>query len=339
MKRLIYIISIVFLVISVVSCEKKFELKLDSDNIIKVECFPGVADSIYVRVAPCISVNSKYNYSNFDPDVVLAVNGEDIPLKYDGKYYIADYDPSPGDEIRVKVSERGFDDVEAVTQVPIPIDNMKLETEVYDITQTKVVDQEEGPNLDLRLKVRLTVDDPAGSVDAYGIQFVRELIYTYESIYESGIDTSYNYSSGIVVDMQDNPLLPQTSTVFRTRFDGYTFNTYNSLTMFMDRSFNGKTHTLEVENRFQQDYSYSGEAYDQDGNPYDYSYSTKYRYKLRLYKMTSEFSRYAYAQHQIDENSFAEAGLAPAGYAYSNVTNGAGALAGVLMYETDWLEL
>ena len=44
-------------------------------------------------------------------------------------------------------------------------------------------------------------------------------------------------------------------------------------------------------------------------------------------------------QHQIDENSFAEAGLAPAGYAYSNVTNGAGALAGVLMYETDWLEL
>ena len=45
--------------------------------------------------------------------------------------------------------------------------------------------------------------------------------------------------------MGDNPLLPQTSSVLNVNYNGYSFECYESLTMFMDKDFNGEDHLLE----------------------------------------------------------------------------------------------
>lgn len=342
MRRTIYILTAVIVAMLLgTGCEKEFDLKMDNDgNIIKVECFPGVTDSIYVRVVPCVGLKSTYDVSKFKPSVTLAVNGESVPVFWDGEYYVGDRKALPGDQVKVEVSAEGFESVESQTEIPTPVQGMKLEWDVYDITETKVVDVPyDGVNYNLRLRVKLTLDDPAGSVDAYGIQFVREQIYDYQQGGEHYVDTTYHYMAGVTGDMSDNPLLPQNSSVVSVDFDGYTMNTYNSLMMFMDRNFNGKTVTLEAENRYAEDLHLSGDVVvNPEGATVPYTTDITYRYKIRVYKMTSDFSRYAYAHHQMSENIFAEVGLAPAGYAYTNITNGAGALAGVLMYETEWFK-
>lgn len=353
MKREINIFLILMMALLGTSCEVEFDLKMEGENIIFVECLPGVTDYISVSVRPCVAVNSSYDVKNFRPDVKVFVNGDMVPVtKQEGAdvprggaagSYVADVAPLPDDEIKVVVSADGFETVESVTRVPVPVSYDGLEYEVFDMTdeqQTKDVGQSPGVNYNLRLRVKWPIKDDPYATDAYGIQLVREQQYEYYAKDSNGEffdkDTTLACYSGIITAMGDNPLLPQTSSVLNVNYNGYSFECYESLTMFMDKDFNGEDHILEGI------WTYNEGMHAEDkGENGDYIYITdiKYRYKIRLYKMTSDFSRYAYAQNQIDENIFGEVGLAPAGYAFTNIINGAGVLAGVLMYETDWLEL
>lgn len=64
----------------------------------------------------------------------------------------------------------------------------------------------------------------------------------------------------------------------------------------------------------------------------------KERYKAVIYRLSPEFFKYAEAQNHLDNNMLAEIGLAPASFAYTNVTNGLGLFAGVAVAETEWFE-
>ena len=348
MRRLIYILGYALMVVVLFSCEEKFDLRMKGDNMIFVESYPGVEDFIALRVGPAVSLNSDYDVSGFSPDVKLMVNGDMVAVEYlrqgdslrgiPAGYYVADYAPVPGDRVNVTVSADGFETVESETVVPDSFGDYKLEYLVYDSSvDTKVMDMEivDGINYNLRLKVKLDIQDSPVAGDAYGIQFVRELDYLVEYPDSIQRDTTLYYQSGQVPDMSDNPLLPQTGTVIDVNFNGISCDSYDGVTMFMDRKFNGQYATLEAEVRFNEDHTYSYVDYQEQ----EVKVTSKYRYKIRIYKFTPDFSRYAYAQNQIDNNLFGEIGLAPAGYAYSNIKNGAGILAGALMLETDWLDL
>ncbi len=348
MRRLVYILGCALMAVLLISCEEKFDLRMKGDNMIFVESYPGVEDFIALRIGPAVSLNSNYDVSKFSPEIKLLVNGNMVDVEYlkqgdpirgiPSGYYVADYAPISGDRVNLAVSADGFETVESETVVPDPFGDYNLEYFVYDSSvETKDVDMDygEGVNLNLRLRVKLGIQDGPVAGDAYGIQFVRELDYLVEYPDSIQRDTTLYYQSGQVLDMSDNPLLPQTSTVFDVNFNGVSCDSYDGVTMFMDRKFNGQYTTLETETRFNEDHSYTYEDY----NEKEVKVTSRYRYKIRLYKFTSDFSRYAYAQEQIDNNVFGEIGLAPAGYAYSNITGGAGVLAGVLMYETEWLDL
>jgi hypothetical protein len=352
MRRLIYILGCALMVVVLFSCEKKFDLKMGGEKIIFVECFPGIKDFIALKVLPALPLNCDYDINRFSPDVKLMVNGDMVEVKYmeqgdslrgiPAGYWVAEYAPLPDDKVKVVVSADGFETVESESVVPIPLSDYRLDYEVYDATQgTKAVIKPAEyvgpePNYNLWLNVRVEVKDSPKAGDAYGIQFVRETISTYVN-FLGGVqrDTSVYYSSGVVPDMSDTPLLPQTSTILNVKFDGISCNTYDGVIMFLDRKFNGGSVVLEAVNTYSQGFTI--EEKDETGR--HALYSEKCRYKIRIYRFTSDFSRYAYAQNQIDNNIFGEIGLAPAGYAYSNIKNGAGILAGALMLETDWLDL
>lgn len=63
------------------------------------------------------------------------------------------------------------------------------------------------------------------------------------------------------------------------------------------------------------------------------------RLKVRLYRFSKEFFRYGVALEHIRDNDLAEVGLAPAAYAYSNVSGGVGILASWTVRETNWFSL
>ena len=64
----------------------------------------------------------------------------------------------------------------------------------------------------------------------------------------------------------------------------------------------------------------------------------KERYKAVIYRLSPEFFKFAEAQNHLDNNMLAEIGLAPASFAYTNITNGLGLFAGVAVAETEWFE-
>ena len=69
------------------------------------------------------------------------------------------------------------------------------------------------------------------------------------------------------------------------------------------------------------------------------NYEQRDRFKVRLYRFSKEFFRYGVALDHARNNDLAEIGLAPAAYAYTNVTGGVGILAGWNVRETDWFSL
>ena len=87
------------------SCEKKFDLKMDGEKIIFVECFPGIKDFIALKVLPALPLNCDYDINRFSPDVKLMVNGDMVEVKYmeqgdslrgiPNGYWVAEYAPLP----------------------------------------------------------------------------------------------------------------------------------------------------------------------------------------------------------------------------------------------------
>ena len=131
------------------SCEKKFDLKMDGEKIIFVECFPGIKDFIALKVLPALPLNCDYDINSFSPDVKLMVNGDMVEVKYmeqgdslrgiPAGYWVAEYAPLPDDKVKVAVSADGFETVESETVVPIPLSDYKLDYEVYDAVADTVV--------------------------------------------------------------------------------------------------------------------------------------------------------------------------------------------------------
>lgn len=63
------------------------------------------------------------------------------------------------------------------------------------------------------------------------------------------------------------------------------------------------------------------------------------RYKVCLYRFPRAFYRYAVSVDNVENNVFAQYGLAPAAFSYTNVSGGVGVLAGWTVRETDWIVL
>ena len=109
-------------------------------------------------------------------------------------------------------------------------------------------------------------------------------------------------------------------------FNGWSFgNAWSMVRVWPDTGFSGQETTLYMPTRDIVSYVGNYEQHD--------------RFKVRLYRVSNEFFRYGVALEHMRSNTLAEAGLAPAAYAYSNVRGGVGVLAAWNVCETGWLTL
>lgn len=337
--RYIRYIFTMFLSALCVSCVVPFDMKLDDEPIICLNAFPGVEDVVVFSIEPAYSLSNSAVHPDFSPIIRFTVNGDEIPVvqntgfcissDYPEERYIADYRPSPGDEMTIEVSSEGFETVHAHTTIPQPFPERRI-----DYRTVEVGDREYNV-------VSVTFKDNEKTSDAYGLQIFNEIIREF-------IDTTeiyrHYYAGEQIAD--DYDMAPETLEGMPIHFEGTVMGGW-SLAGWDDSDFNGKEKTLEAvvnthswygtsayESFFEQEYIHW--EYDPERDCQIMADALEHN-KLYLYTMSEEFYRYAVAQELIDENAGMFAGIAPSNFCYSNVENGYGAFAGVWRVETDWI--
>ena len=326
-----YIKHIFFLILcfSGMSCVTPFDLDLDDEPVIFLESFPGDDDVVAFRIQPAYSKSNSASRPEFRPEILFTVNGDPIPVRqnvgkslsgrYEESFYIADYKPSPGDEMTVEVSSEGFRTIHAETSVPDVFPQRKIDY------RTETVGEREMNILYVK------PEDGSRNHYAYGLQIMREETRHYP---DTTIVNTSRYIGGQIPDYYD--LVPGSMNGMSVEINGWGVSVWkagagNNLHMVLNSySYDGSDYDLF--------FGYQGEEmqYDDNGNELGlYTYETRNR--IVLYTMSEEFYKYAVAQELVEDNAGFIAGLAPSNFCYSNVKGGYGAFAGVTSVCTDWI--
>lgn len=322
MKRLLIII---LAAAALCGCEMDFTVSATAEAKLYLQCTPGVCDTTIIQLYRTVPVGTVYSGSKFleDADVTFRVNNVPRDVKYaaektgsvmPGCRYVVEK-VNPGDVIEITASAEGVKSVSASTRVPDLFPEYKLtDTGKY-------------------LKVDFH-DDPA-TEDRYGMMIIAERTLV------SAEHGTFVQTRGLTpIDDSDGGILALVATEAKNYIDvsfcGWAFGDYyNIVRIWSDENSNGKDMSLALQ--FGNAYFETPGYRDAQGRWRSVQGEETIRYKLKLYRFTKEFHNWALAQDNIANNSFAELGVAPAAFAYTNVTDGVGIFAGCSMVETDWL--
>lgn len=320
MKKFLYIILAAAVVCS---CEVEFDVDAPTSYKLYLQCLPGASDTTIVQLYSTVPVGVVHKGSEFldAADIDFRINGVTREVKYAGEntgsvmkgcWYITDK-ISPKDAVEVRASAEGLAEIHAVTAIPPRFPQ-------YSFNYT-------GNAVSVEFK------DDADTEDYYGLIVYCEC--TTESEHVHTVETQglepYDEAEGLWGARLSTSYLD-------VPFCGWAYGYFKTIVrVWDDQKCNGKEMSLSLP---------MGSAYfsepryrDEDGSWHvDIPFTQTIRYKLRLYRFSKEFYQYAVALDNIENNQLSSMGLAPASYAFTNVENGVGILAGCSMVETDWFD-
>ena len=318
-----------------VSCTAPFDMDLDDDPVIYLESFPGGDEFVVFDIRPAYSKSNTPKKPEFNPEVTLTVNGEQIPVtlntgscvtgKYPESRYIAEYRPVPGDKMRVDVSSEGFKSVYAETTVPeaFPARKIDYRTETFG-------------DMDLNM-IYVTPDNSSAKLYGYAMQIYEESEYDYT---DSVKVYTYWYTGDRVSDYYD--MAPGGMEGMEVTFNKHEISIWQSGIQ------DGEEDIMQValpsyksqgKESYDLFFPYESEenVYDEWGEEIIGTVIRRSRHKLILYSLSDEFYKYMIAKELTDTNAGFFAGLAPSNFCYTNVKGGYGAFAAVSWVETDWI--
>ncbi|MDO5442738.1 MAG: DUF4249 domain-containing protein [Bacteroidia bacterium] len=320
MKKLLYIIMAAA---AVCACEMDFEVDAPTSSKIYLQCLPGANDTTIIQLYPTVPVGVVYKGSELldDAEVDFRVNGVSCDVKHadektgsvmKGCWYITDK-IVPEDVVDVRAKAEGLAEIHATAAIPSRFPQ-------YNFNYS-------GKAVTVEFK-----DDPS-TEDYYGMIVYCECTTDSEHVHkvetvglEPTDDAEGLWGASLSTNYLDVPFCGWAYGYFRT-----------VVRVWSDDKSNGKDMKLTL--NLGSAYFGAPSYLDEDGKWHrDEVYTQTIRYKLRLYRFSKEFYSYALALDNIENNRFSSIGLAPATYAYSNVENGVGILAGCSMVETDWFE-
>lgn len=305
MKRFVF--ALIMSVLALQGCETRFDLKgMSEDPKIYVYGVAGMSDTTSFRVCKTVPVSGMS-----DPSASREVSS--IELTVDGKAVTltkADAD-TPGvpkgywwtaEDIlggSEVVLRASADGAEDVSSVF----HMPEEMPAFEVIYTSAP------------AFKFTFKDDGSTEDCYAI-----MVYGECTRVKDGEATVYVRAC--------DPYEPDEDFGMETRKDYLDVDINDGTArLWSDAEFNGQEVSLSLEV-----WTYFDGIHN---SKYD---EVKERYKAVIYRLSPEFFKYAEAQNHLDNNMLAEIGLAPASFAYTNVTNGLGLFAGVAVAETEWFE-
>jgi len=320
MKKIIYIILATVLVCG---CEMEFEVEVPTSSKLYLQCIPGASDTTIIQLYRTVPVGTVYKGSEFldYADIDFRINGATKSVKLaeektgsvmKGCWFITEH-INPDDVINIRAMADGAEEICATTVIPSKFPTYSFNYTGRDITVNFKDDEDTEDYYGLIVYCECTTEsEHIHTVETKGLTPSDEA----EGLWGASLSTNY----------LDVP------------FCGWAYGySQNVVRVWGDEKSNGKDMKLSL-NIGSVYFSRPGYR-DENGKWHaDETYTQTFRYKLRLYRFSKEFYYYAVALDNIENNQFSWLGLAPASFAFSNVENGVGILAGCSMEETDWFD-
>ena len=318
MSNIRYIFGMLAILLLTVACEcEEFEIFIPTTPKLVLLCCPGVADTTVIQLYKTIPVGNTYSGSPFldDASFDFTVNGKALIVEHaidrkgsvpKGCWFVPQGFKA-GDKVEVRVSAKGAESITASTVIPKEAPDFK-----YFFKENYPEDYN---------NLTISFADDSADNDWYGVAVECE-----RTKIEDGA-TTIDYSllapkkeetglNGVTIDKE----------YLDISFTGWSFGSWSyPIRIWPDSAFSGKDVELSL---------LLGDGYFswEDGE-----YELSMRYRIRLYRFSREFFRYASSLDDIANNNFAVGGIAPMPLSYTNVINGAGALAGWTMRQSDWI--
>lgn len=370
MKKIIYILISFVSLLLLVSCEKEFDAnKYFGKSKTILNFVPSNDyDTTYLYVQATTPLNESKTPVKTSVDYLMAkVNGQEIPLTYAGstgefgsECYYTTYKFSAGDKVEVESALSDHEKVDGKCVVPKPF------PEYTYVVRRELVDGYYDTCFDINY------DNSLSNTGYYGVELVVETHSVYQSgKYNDQGEVEWDPARDTVTIASANPSVTNdmiiagggqaflivypssyngTFTRIRKTGDDYYYSHYASVLAWDDvpeKSGEKGFHQLRVSGG----YIDSEEERDYDAliswNP-DGTYETErrrskskyeHRFKLRFYAFSQEYYSKLKSDDNKSNNDFAELGLAPAAFTYTNINNGLGVCGSYMVSETDWFKL
>ncbi len=330
MKKILFLLS----VLALQSCEYIVDLDgFDKNPRLYVLGMPGESDTTVVMLRPTIPMGDKNapEVSLDDAEVILTVNGEQVPLSVadestpdlpSGSRYTL-HPVLPGDELEFRASVDGVQPVMTECKVP----DAFPEYEIMLDTEEKVVNG----NLKTYLNITVDIKGAQETDDCYAMKVYRE---TDTFGYDAGNSKKYNFMYPKIAGANDYdypiyqfPLLVN----YGGGIDIFS-DKYAPMLVFQDNMSAEWNHRLEFVTEYVGDSIYSDNYYNNGAE-----YGLRYRYKIFLYRLSPELLRFIKANLVQTDNVTILFAMAPPSYVYTNIRGGVGIFGGITRTETEWL--
>jgi hypothetical protein len=345
-------------------CEYDFPLKSAGDeDRLTVVAAVNEDGTMFVDVETTVPINKYADGDKADTSLTkleLSVNGRPCALvrqdslykesSLSGNRFWKTVEPiRPGDEVEIAAKGASTKEVRSTFTMPSAPVISSIESGVH---VSELSDLADYGLFDVRVKsqyFKVRIAD-ASDEDYYGIRLLRERNSTF--IYENGeVDNTTQTSYEDIQDSESGSSAIQygTNRFFCADYDGITANryTYPNGTYLFPGSIlrDGAVEFISYyypSGDFKREQSY----WEQDPDTGEYhEYKVKYRliekisYRIQLYKVSPELYHYCRSLYMIDNNLFAEVGLSPSNFSYTNITGGFGVLGGLSATQSDWIRV
>lgn len=352
MKRLIYLAT---LMLCIAGCKDEVNIEnLNNQVKLVVYCMPTASDTTYIYVSKSVPVRSYKDSVKVEwvdnARISYTVNGENRHAEHIGEgYYRVVSRQKTGDNISLRVSAEGMNDVSSSVTIPepVPIGNINVkEVTVYDSYNTRrnIYAQvsatfTDDPKTRCHYAVRVRLKHYQGYAREYNRDGTRSASYdTYATYLELKDPGYYDFSEVHLTDSAysypeihtENEELLMPPTLLDEDF-GFSNDFFGNFCIFDDASINGKTHTLHLNIDPYSTYKHYNKH---NGSFKDYNFAKAYQ--VELIRITPDYYRFLRALNDLDNNELAKSGFSQIKPMQSNIAGGLGLMGGWNKSVTGW---
>lgn len=329
------------------SCEKYVDFPADNDGRIHISAMLGTGDQDRIDVT--VSQPALGNETVTADEVGLCLEADGTPValvksesQQDGTVsYSLEGTFAPGQKIVLRADAEGLPSVRAVTAVPQPLPQVRVEPRTVESYR----DRDDAQNMADLYPVRnfhIVLDEKPQDNSYFAVQILRKTVYDIIGTPSDYTLEKYLSMSGTVKydDLYSNTSLTEGGAISSMEKELLLEYSGGEMLVAPAENEDGKS-VLDVYVALTERRLVSASYTNTGGEQFiDHEIYEDFEYDLKIYRLSPELYHCMRARYIVEESDAPiHLGFTPVTYTYTNVVGGLGMFGAVSMCETDWFRI